>query len=109
MTLESPMMNTKLTMNIIPSGISSIGTLRGEMGEWKLHKDGIGGNQITFSLTVNMIGQMVEMSCEGTVEEDPMSGTIEAGEMGTMDWRAEKVPLRMAYEWFPQQKSSELL
>ncbi|MFB0518209.1 MAG: amidohydrolase family protein, partial [Acidobacteriota bacterium] len=92
MTIESPMMGMELTMTIEQSGDTFTGNLKGEMGEWELHSGSIEGNQITFTISVNIMEEIVELEVEGTVEEDTMSGTIEAGEAGTMDWKAVKVP-----------------
>jgi len=98
MTIGTPMGSMELTMTIEQSETSFTGALKGEMGEWEIHSGSIEGNQITFTILLTIMDETVEMVAEGTVEEDTMSGTIEAGEIGTMDWSAEKVPSLLFYK-----------
>jgi len=97
-TIEIPMGSMESTVSIEQSETTFTGTMKTEMGEWELHSGSIEGNQITFTISANIMGEAVELEVEGTVEEDTMSGTIEAGEAGTMDWKAEKVPTLLIYE-----------
>jgi len=88
MSIDTPDMVISATLEINESEGTITGTWSSEMGEAEIENGKISGNEIEFRILVGGI----EALFTGTVEGSEMSGTVDAGEMGTATWKASKEP-----------------
>jgi hypothetical protein len=88
--VKSPDGETAFTLVLKQSGSQVSGELKSEMGTASIEDGSVSGNSITFTVSMDIGGQNVEMSFSGTVEENTIEGTIDMGPMGTAEWEAEK-------------------
>lgn len=88
--VKSPDGETAFTLVLKQSGSQITGELKSEMGTASIEDGTVSGNSITFTVSLDIGGQNVEMSFSGTVEENTIEGTIDMGPMGTAEWEAEK-------------------
>jgi imidazolonepropionase-like amidohydrolase len=89
-SVKSPDGETAFTLILKQSGSQVTGELKSEMGTASIEDGSVSGNNITFTVSLDIGGQNVEMSFSGTVEENTIEGTIDMGPMGTAEWEAEK-------------------
>jgi len=76
------------TLSLKQSGNSLTGSWSSDMGYADLEDGHITGNEIEFRIYVGGI----DAAFTGTVEDDEISGSVDAGPMGTASWKATKGP-----------------
>ena len=89
MSVESPQGAMTITANYKQEGEKLTGNHVSEMGEAPLTGTVI-GNQITYTLALDMGGQEMKLVHKATVEGDIIKGTVDLGEMGSMTWTAKR-------------------
>jgi len=89
MTVESPQGTMNITIEYKQEGETLTGKHVSEMGEAPL-KGTVKGNEIVYTLTMDMGGQQFSIVHKGKVDGDTIAGTAELGEMGTMNWTAKR-------------------
>jgi len=89
MTVESPQGTMNITIEYKQEGETLTGKHVSEMGEAPL-KGTVKGNEIVYTLTMDMGGQQFSIVHKGKVDGDTITGTAELGEMGTMNWTAKR-------------------
>ena len=89
MTVESPQGAMNITIEYKQEGETLTGKHVSEMGEAPL-KGTVKGNEIVYTLTMDMGGQQFSIVHKGKVDGDTIAGTAELGEMGTMNWTAKR-------------------
>jgi len=88
-SVESPQGAMTITANYKQEGEKLTGTHVSEMGESPLTGTVV-GNQITYTLTIDMGGQQMSLVHKAKVEGDTITGTVDLGEMGSMSWTAKR-------------------
>ncbi len=86
--IETPDGIMSATLIINQSGNEFSGTFSSEMGDIELQNGKISGNEIEFVVTAGGI----EATFSGTVKGNEINGTVDAGPMGTVTWKATKKP-----------------
>jgi autotransporter translocation and assembly factor TamB len=89
MTADSPQGQMVLTATYKQDGETLTGTHVSEMGEAPL-KGTVKGNEVVYTLTLDMGGQQFSIVHKGKVDGDTITGTAEIGEMGTITWTAKR-------------------
>jgi hypothetical protein len=89
MSVDSPQGTMTITANYKQEGETLTGNHVSEMGESPL-KGTVKGNEIAYTLTIDMGGQQLAIEHKGKVEGDTMTGTADVGEMGSMKWTAKR-------------------
>ena len=89
MTVDSPQGTMTVTANYKQEGETLTGNHVSDMGESPL-KGTVKGNEISYTLTIDMGGQELAIEHKGKVEGDTMTGTADVGEMGSMKWTAKR-------------------
>jgi len=89
MTVDSPQGTLTITANYKQEGETLTGSHVSEMGESPL-KGTVKGNEIVYTLSIDMGGQELAIEHKGKVEGETIAGTADAGEMGSMKWTAKR-------------------
>ncbi len=79
-TVESPNGTGTPTVNFKQDGETLTGTYKGRLGEVPLNGT-IKGNDINFTIKVNLQGQDLQIDFAGQVDGDTMKGKVKYGEM----------------------------
>lgn len=90
LTLQTPRGERSMDMSIVQEGEKITVTMRGMRGGESTGEGTIKGNAIEWSITRSTPRGEFTSSYKGTVEGDTMSGTVEMGNFGTMEWTATK-------------------
>jgi len=88
-SVESPQGAMTITANYKQEGEKLTGTHVSEMGEAPLTGTVI-GNEITYTLSLDMGGQEMKLVHKAKVDGDTITGTVDLGEMGSMPWTAKR-------------------
>jgi D-glucosaminate-6-phosphate ammonia-lyase len=88
-TVESPQGTIASVATYKQEGESLTGTHVGQMGEVAL-KGTVKGNQITYTITIDMQGQQLTITYSGKIDGDAIAGTAEFGGMGEAAWTAKR-------------------
>ena len=88
-SVESPQGAMTITANYKQEGEKLTGTHVSEMGESPLTGTVV-GNQITYTLTIDMGGQQMSLVHKAKVEGDTITGTADFGGMGTATWTVKR-------------------
>jgi autotransporter translocation and assembly factor TamB len=89
MTVESPQGQMTITANYKQEGETLTGNHVSEMGEAPL-KGTVKGNEMNYTLTMDMGGQQFSIVHKGKVDGDTITGTAELGDMGNMSFVAKR-------------------
>jgi hypothetical protein len=89
MIVETPQGQMNLTATFKQDGEKLTGTQASPMGEVALEGTVV-GNEIKYTIVVDMQGQQMSVVFGGKVEGDSMSGIFEFGGMGSAGWSAKK-------------------
>ncbi len=88
-TLESPQGPMQVVTTIKQDGEKITGTQASPMGEAPLEGT-IVGNEIKYTIKIDMQGNQMVISFTAKVDGDAMTGTFDFGGMGTGNWSAKK-------------------
>ncbi len=88
-TVESPQGALVSAATYKQDGETLTGTHVGQMGELAL-KGTVKGDQISYTITVDMGGQSLTISYSGKVSGDTITGTADFGGMGSGNWSAKR-------------------
>lgn len=89
MLVDTPQGQMALTAVFKQDGEKLTGTQASQMGEVALEGTVI-GNEIKYTIVIDMQGQQMSIVFGGKVEGDSMVGIFEFGGMGTANWSAKK-------------------
>jgi hypothetical protein len=89
MTVESPQGALDVVATLKQEGEKLTGTHVSQMGETPLEGTVV-GNEIKYTLNIDMGGQQMSIVFTGKVEGDTMAGVFEFGGMGTASWSAKR-------------------
>lgn len=92
MLVSSPQGEVPTTLTLTQSGDALDGSMTSQFGSASISNGRVQGRTVTFSLSMTVGGQTMEMTVEGEVEGNRMTGRIRTGEMGTMNFTAERRP-----------------
>jgi hypothetical protein len=92
MMVSSPQGEVATTLVVAQSGDALDGSMTSQFGTDSISNGRVQGRTVTFSLAMTISGQTTEMSVEGDVDGNRMTGRIRAGEMGNMNFTAERRP-----------------
>jgi hypothetical protein len=62
------------------------------MGTTEISEGSINGNSFTFRITLESPNGSMVITFTGTIQGTRMTGTVNAGQMGTMDFTGTKLP-----------------
>ena len=88
LTVDSPQGAVSASMILQQAGSVVTGTVSSYMGEMKIENGTFSGGKLAFRVTVNTMS----ISFSGTVQGARITGTIDAGPMGTMECTGSKKP-----------------
>ena len=88
-TLESPQGPMQVVTTFKQEGEKITGTQTSPMGEAPLEGTVV-GNEIKFTIKIDMQGQQAIISFTAKIEADAMTGTFDFAGMGTGNWSAKK-------------------
>jgi hypothetical protein len=89
MTVESPQGAMEVVATLKQEGEKLTGTQASQMGEIALEGTVV-GNEIKYTINIDMGGQQMTIVFAGKVEGDSMAGIFEFGGMGTASWTAKR-------------------
>ena len=92
MLVSSPQGEMPTTLTLTQSGDALDGSMTSQFGTASISDGRVQGRTVTFSLSMTVGGQTMQMTVEGEVEGNRMTGRIRTGEMGTMNFTAERRP-----------------
>jgi hypothetical protein len=88
-TVESPQGSLVSAVTYKQDGEALTGTHVGQMGELAL-KGTVKGDQISYTITVDMGGQSLTITYSGKISGDTITGTAEFGGMGSGNWSVKR-------------------
>jgi hypothetical protein len=88
-TVESPQGSLVSAVTYKQEGETLTGTHVGQMGELAL-KGTVKGDQIAYTITVDMGGQSLTITYSGKVSGDTITGTADFGGMGSGNWTVKR-------------------
>jgi len=89
MTVETPQGQMTITANYKQDGETLTGNHVSEMGEAPL-KGTVKGNEVNYTLTMDMGGQALSIVHKAKVDGDTMTGTADLGDMGNITYVAKR-------------------
>jgi hypothetical protein len=89
MTVESPQGAMEVVATLKQEGEKLTGTQASQMGEVAL-EGSVVGNEIKYTINIDMGGQQMTIVFAGKVEGDAMNGVFDFGGMGTAAWSAKR-------------------
>jgi imidazolonepropionase-like amidohydrolase len=75
-TVSSAMGEMDMTLEIQQEGNSISGFISSEMGQWDISEGVLSGKELTFSLSITMMDETMEVPFSGTAEKDSIQGTL---------------------------------
>jgi hypothetical protein len=89
-SVESPQGMLTLTATYKQDGEKLTGTqVGGPMGEEHLEGT-VKGNEIAYSITIDVQGQQFTLSYSGKIDGETITGTVDFGGMGSSSWTAKR-------------------
>jgi imidazolonepropionase-like amidohydrolase len=79
------------TVEFEQEGNDITGTISSDYGKWVISEGYLSGNELTFSCTAIIMGETMEMTFSGKVEEDSIDGTI-TFPVGSAELRLTRIP-----------------
>ena len=79
LTVNSPNGAVESTLNLIQAGTSVSGDIQTPFGPATITSGRIEGNNVTFSYSLDVQGQRLEITTRGKIDGNSISGTMEAG------------------------------
>jgi imidazolonepropionase-like amidohydrolase len=92
MTLTSPQGPMDITMTITQTGASFTGSMTSLMGTTPIDAGRIDGRAVSWTMSVNMGGQSMDIAFDGEVDGTRMTGSAALGSLGSASFTAEKKP-----------------
>ncbi|HVF92106.1 MAG TPA: amidohydrolase family protein [Blastocatellia bacterium] len=86
LVIRSPQGDISTTLSLRREGQQISGTFAGPMGSFPVRSVRMSGNQITFSMSIQMGGDTVDATTTGTIEGDSMRGVISLSAMGQFEF-----------------------
>ena len=90
MTMTTPRGERETELTIEQDGDTIKVTMPGFRGDEMTGEGTVTGNKIEWTFTIEGPQGEMTMIYAGTIEGDTMTGEVEIGEMGTMEWTAKK-------------------
>ncbi len=90
-TIASPMGEMEMTMELEQEGSSVQGQLISNYGRWEIRDGHLSGQELNFSVSIEIMGQTIEAAFHGRVEKDLIEGTVQIPG-GSADFRAIRIP-----------------
>jgi len=91
-TVNSPQGAQTMTMTLTQDGTNITGSMASEMGTLPIADGQVSGRTVSWSITVPMGGQSLQVSFRGDMEGNRIQGTAELGAFGSAPFTAEKTP-----------------
>ncbi|MGH8246293.1 MAG: hypothetical protein ACREUU_07660, partial [Gammaproteobacteria bacterium] len=91
--VNSPEGPVDATLDLTQSGRALTGKLRTHIGDADLREGNIAGNSLSFKVTMNSPdGGSLVASFTATVQGNSMTGSVDAGPRGKMDFSGSRIP-----------------
>ena len=89
--VKSPMGDQKGTFTVVPGddGNTFTGSMAGGMGSMDVKDGKINGNELTWAMDMTVPMPMT-LNCKAAVDDDQMTGTVNAGAFGDMALTGER-------------------
>jgi len=92
MAVSSPQGEVATTLTLTQSGDALDGSMTSQFGTVSISDGRVQGRNVTFSLAMTIGGQTLQMTAEGEVDGNRMTGRIRGAEMANMNFTAERRP-----------------
>ncbi|QQS47946.1 MAG: amidohydrolase family protein [Acidobacteriota bacterium] len=79
LNVNSPNGNVEATLSLSQSGSGLTGEIQTPFGPASISNGRVEGNNVTFSYSLNVQGQQLEVTARGKIDGNSISGTMEAG------------------------------
>ncbi len=89
--VDSPMGAMDMTIEFIQDGSQITGSFTSEMGKWEITDGILSAEELTFSISADIMGQSMSMEFSGTVDNDSLEGDISFPD-GSAKLTATKIP-----------------
>jgi hypothetical protein len=89
LTMNTPMGLQTPTLTIVEEDGAVRGNMVGQLGTNEFSGGTLDGNVATWNMTIEVMGQRIEMSCNCTVEGDSISGAM-SSPMGGADFTGQR-------------------
>lgn len=89
MSVDSPMGAMTMTLDLKQEGEQLTGTQTSDFGQSQLTGT-VKGDEIVFTISFEGPGGQMSIVHKGKVAGDAITGTADAGEMGTINWTAKR-------------------
>ncbi|MCX7974455.1 MAG: amidohydrolase family protein [Candidatus Aminicenantes bacterium] len=90
-TVTSPLGEMEMTMELEQEGSLVRGTLISSYGRWEIRDGLLSGQELSFNISLTMMGQQIEASFQGRVDKEIIEGTIQIPG-GTANFQATRIP-----------------
>ncbi|HYP28684.1 MAG TPA: amidohydrolase family protein [Blastocatellia bacterium] len=84
--IRMPQGDMNATLSLRREGQQIVGTFAGPSGDFPIRNARINGNQLTFSISLQVGGDTVEATTNGTIEGNSIRGTISLSAMGQVEF-----------------------
>jgi imidazolonepropionase-like amidohydrolase len=92
MTVTSPQGTQSATLTLTQDGETLDGTMASQMGTLAITDGRVIGNQVSWSISMQINSQATTIAFEGTIDGTRMTGRANMGTMGSLTFTAEKRP-----------------
>jgi len=90
-TVSGPMGEMEMTMELEQEGSAVRGAISSSYGRWEIRDGAISGQELSFTLSVTIMGQSMDVAFSGRVEKDLIEGTLQVPG-GAADFKATRIP-----------------
>ncbi len=91
-SVSTPQGAMESTLSLRQSGTTLAGSVSSQMGTAEIYEGSISGSSFTFKITLESPNGSMVITFTGTIQGTRMTGTVNAGQMGTMDFTGTKLP-----------------
>lgn len=90
-TISGPMGEMEMTMELEQEASLVRGQLISNYGRWEIRNGQLSGQELNFTVSIEIMGQSFEAAFQARVEKDTMEGTVQIPG-GAADFRATRIP-----------------
>jgi hypothetical protein len=92
LVINSPQGSQTVVMTASQSGATFSGSMRSDMGTSEIAGGAIAGQRLTWSMSLAIGGQQMQLQYSAEVNGNRMTGQVAVGEFGTFQFTGEKRP-----------------
>ncbi len=92
LTMNTPQGSMESTLTLQQNGSSLTGVIASQMGSMDISQGTITGNRFSFTISFDTANGSMVITFSGIIQGTRMTGTMNTGQMGTMDFVGTKLP-----------------